>query len=68
MMPSFYNVANIIRPGDGYTAKAAKLPLKPILTAQDVEDWWRYLKPSRNDGRCGPGYSDQGEKDEAFQT
>ena len=38
MMPSFYNVANIIRPGDGYTAKAAKLPLKPILTAEQIED------------------------------
>jgi len=38
MMPSFYNVADIIRPGDGYTAKPAKLPLTPILTAEEVED------------------------------
>ncbi len=37
MMPSFYNVADIIRPGDGYTAKPAKT-ITPILTPQQVED------------------------------
>lgn len=37
VMPSFYNVDNIIRPGDGYTGKAAT-SMDPILTAQQVED------------------------------
>jgi L-cysteine S-thiosulfotransferase len=43
MMPSFYNVSNIIRPGDGYTGKPAKV-IKPILTAQQVEDVVAFLE------------------------
>lgn len=38
MMPSFYNTENIIRPGDGFTGKAAKDLTVTILTAQQVED------------------------------
>jgi len=38
MMPAFYNVDNIIRPGDGYTGKAAKSLDVTILSAQQVED------------------------------
>ena len=38
MMPSFYNTENIIRPGDGYTGKAATDLTITILTAQQVED------------------------------
>lgn len=37
VMPSFYNVDNLIRPGDGFTGKAAK-EIKPLLAAQDIED------------------------------
>jgi len=38
MMPSFYNTENIIRPGDGFTGKAATDLTVTILTAQQVED------------------------------
>lgn len=37
VMPSFYNVDGIIRPGDGYTGKAAK-EIAPLLNAQQIED------------------------------
>lgn len=37
VMPAFFNVADIIRPGDGYTGKAAS-DVEPLLTAQQVED------------------------------
>lgn len=47
MMPSFYNVAGIIRPGDGYTAKAAKT-VEPILSAQQVEDVLALLETFKN--------------------
>ena len=33
VMPSFYQTTGYIRPGDGYTGKAAAEPLPPILTA-----------------------------------
>jgi len=42
MMPSFYNTSNIIRPGDGYTGKAAK-EVTTILSAQQVEDVVSFL-------------------------
>jgi sulfur-oxidizing protein SoxX len=38
VMPAFYNVDNIIRPGDGYTGKAAKSADVTILSAQQIED------------------------------
>lgn len=38
VMPAFYNVDNIIRPGEGYTGKPAKSLDVTILTAQQVED------------------------------
>ncbi len=37
VMPSFYNVDGLIRPGDGYTGKAAK-EIAPLLNAQQIED------------------------------
>ncbi|GKY90229.1 sulfur oxidation c-type cytochrome SoxX [Sinisalibacter aestuarii] len=37
VMPSFYNVDDIIRPGDGYTGKAAT-SVEPLLSAQQIED------------------------------
>lgn len=43
MMPSFYKTEGFIRPGDGYTGKAAPAELAPILTAQQVEDVVAYL-------------------------
>ena len=43
MMPSFYKTEGFIRPGDGYTGKAAEGPIEPILTASQVEDLVAYL-------------------------
>lgn len=42
MMPSFYRVSGFIRPGDGFTGKAAG-EIKPILSAQDIEDVVAFL-------------------------
>lgn len=43
MMPSFYKVDGFIRPGEGYTGKAAKPPIEPVLTAQQIEDVVAFL-------------------------
>lgn len=44
MMPSFYKGSGFIRPGDGFTGKAAtEEELEPLLTAQQVEDVVAYL-------------------------
>ena len=37
-MPSFYNLDNIVRHGEGYTGKAAKSLDVTIMSAQQVED------------------------------
>jgi sulfur-oxidizing protein SoxX len=43
-MPAYYKTSGFIRPGDGYTGKAAKEEdLEPILTAQEVEDVVAFL-------------------------
>ena len=42
-MPAFYKTEGFIRPGDGYTGKAAPPDLPSILTAQQVEDVVAYL-------------------------
>jgi sulfur-oxidizing protein SoxX len=42
-MPSFYKTSGFIRPGEDYTGKAAPADLKPILTAQQVEDVVAFL-------------------------
>lgn len=42
VMPSFYKVTGFVRPGDGYTGKAAK-EITPILDAQQVEDVVAFL-------------------------
>jgi len=42
VMPSFYRVDGFIRPGDGYTGRAAT-EINPILDAQQVEDVVAYL-------------------------
>lgn len=43
MMPSFYRTTGYIRPGNGFTGKAAEGELEPLLTAQQVEDVVAYL-------------------------
>lgn len=43
MMPSFYKTEGFIRPGNGFTGKAAEGELDPLLTAQQVEDVVAYL-------------------------
>jgi sulfur-oxidizing protein SoxX len=44
VMPAFYKTSGFIRPGDGYTGKAAKEEdLSPILTAQEIEDVVAFL-------------------------
>lgn len=43
MMPSFYRNDGYIRPGNGFTGKAAEGALDPLLTAQQVEDVVAYL-------------------------
>lgn len=44
VMPAFYKTSGYTRPGDGYTGKAAKTPMKPILSAQQIEDVVAFLK------------------------
>lgn len=43
MMPSFYKAGPYVRPGEGFTGKAAEEPMEPILTAQQVEDVVAFL-------------------------
>ena len=43
VMPAFYKTSGFIRPGNGYTGKAAEGPIDPILSAQDVEDVVAFL-------------------------
>ena len=42
-MPAFYKTEGFIRPGDGFTGKAAEGELPPILAAQQIEDVVAYL-------------------------
>lgn len=43
VMPAMYKTGPFIRPGDGYTGKAAPADLQPILNAQQVEDVVAFL-------------------------
>ena len=43
VMPAFYKTSGFIRPGDGYTGKAAQGDIAPILSAQDIEDVVAFL-------------------------
>ncbi|SDF84967.1 sulfur-oxidizing protein SoxX [Sulfitobacter delicatus] len=43
MMPSYYKTTGYIRPGDGFTGKAAEEPLPPLLEAQQIEDIVAFL-------------------------
>lgn len=42
VMPAFYKTQGFIRPGDGYTGKAAG-ELEPVLSAQQIEDVVAFL-------------------------
>ena len=42
-MPAFYKTDGFVRPGDGFTGKAAEGELPPILNAQQIEDVVAYL-------------------------
>lgn len=45
VMPGFYKTSGFIRPGKGYTGKAAKEEeLTPILSAQEIEDVVAFLQ------------------------
>lgn len=44
IMPAFYRTSGFIRPGNGFTGKAAEGPLDPLLTAQEIEDVVAYLQ------------------------
>lgn len=48
VMPAFYKTSGFIRPGDHYTGKAAPEDLKPILSAQQVEDVVAFLQTLKN--------------------
>ncbi|MFY0623209.1 MAG: sulfur oxidation c-type cytochrome SoxX [Pelagimonas sp.] len=43
VMPAFYKSTGFIRPGNGYTGKAAEGDLPPVLTAQEIEDVVAFL-------------------------
>ncbi len=43
VMPAFYKTSGFIRPGDGFTGKAAQGELDPLLSAQEIEDVVAYL-------------------------
>lgn len=43
VMPAYYKVDGFTRPGDAYTGKAAKGPLDPLLSAQQIEDVIAFL-------------------------
>ncbi|MFN3937517.1 MAG: sulfur oxidation c-type cytochrome SoxX [Gemmobacter sp.] len=43
MMFSFYRTSGFTRPGEGFTGEAPKEPLKPLLSAQQIEDVIAYL-------------------------
>ena len=43
VMPAFYKTSGFIRPGNGYTGKAAEGEIAPILSAQQIEDVVAFL-------------------------
>ena len=43
VMPAYYKVDGFTRPGDAYTGKAAKGPLDPLLSAEQIEDVVAFL-------------------------
>lgn len=49
MMFAFYRTSGYTRPGEGFTGTAPKEPLKPLLTAQQIEDVIAYLMTLTDD-------------------
>ncbi|MBT8412381.1 MAG: sulfur oxidation c-type cytochrome SoxX [Octadecabacter sp.] len=49
VMPAFYKTDDFVRPGNGYTGKAAEGEIMPILTAQEIEDVVAYLMTLKED-------------------
>lgn len=49
VMPAFYKNSGFIRPGDEYTGDPAPADLKPILTAQEVEDVVAFLSTLKDE-------------------
>lgn len=43
LMPSYYKISGFVRPGEAYTGKAAKQPMSPLLSAQQIEDVIAFL-------------------------
>ncbi|MBK1634445.1 sulfur oxidation c-type cytochrome SoxX [Rhodovulum adriaticum] len=43
VMPAYYKTDGFIRPGNGYTGKAAEGAIEPLLSAQQIEDVIAYL-------------------------
>lgn len=43
IMPAFYKTEGFVRPGDGFSGKAAEGALDPLLTAQEIEDVVAFL-------------------------
>lgn len=43
IMPAFYRTSGFVRPGNGFTGRAAEGELDPLLQAQDIEDVVAYL-------------------------
>ncbi len=55
IMPSFYKTSGFIRPGDGYTGKAAEETLSPMLSAQQIEDVVAFLMTLKAVDETGQG-------------
>lgn len=50
IMPAFYKTSGFVRPGDGFTGKAAPAELAPLLTAQEIEDAVAFLLTLEEEG------------------
>lgn len=48
VMPAFYKVDGFNRPAEGFTSKPIEGEIKPLLTAQEIEDAVAYLMTLKN--------------------
>ncbi|TCO73025.1 sulfur oxidation c-type cytochrome SoxX [Rhodovulum euryhalinum] len=48
VMPAFYKVEGFNRPGEAFTSKPIEGEIKPLLTAQQIEDAVAYLMTLKN--------------------
>ncbi|WP_293451643.1 sulfur oxidation c-type cytochrome SoxX [Planktotalea sp.] len=49
MMPAYYKVDGFLRPGNGYTGKAAGGPLDPLLSGEQIEDVIAFLSTLKDE-------------------